>query len=471
MTATTDTRGRGLLPGVLLGITLILMTALLLSRCERYSYVQHDAPPAKVLSNPFYAAGILLHQRGRPARTLHGNATLFPLPPTDTLLILDQARSGLDEGRASALRGWVADGGQLVVASGPAPDLSRDLSHTPSRNLASDDHHDPLLSPLGIVVARSDVAVTGDDPGPFADQLLGMEGLFHRFCLYAGEDRGSECERAMCGRRRTLYDTPVYPRDTTQPHDNTPRRVGFDARIDLRHADLLRVDHDDTPINGMTLSTAPVLTGVAGNAAGTQLIQLEYGAGRITVVTDLAPWHNTQLHYLDHAWMLDHLSAESRQVWFVQGLTLPPLHHWLWRTAAPLILTLALLLVLFIWRHLPRRGALLEDAGTRPGDFLDHLLASGRLLWRTGQQATLVAGLREQVRLRLRHHGDDEAAQVAAAARLSGLPAERIARALNEHPGTRPHGAAASESIKHDTFKHDTLLSDIETLHTLRRCL
>ena len=462
----TGTNQHGLLPGVLLGITLILLAVLLLSRCEHYRYVQHDAPPAKVLNNPFYAAGILLEEQGRSARTLHGNAALFPLPPTDTLLILDQARSGLDEWRARALLAWAADGGTLMVATGPAPDLS---SGAGDHGEPQREQHDPLLSPLGIVVTRSDVAVTGDSPAPFADQLLGMEGMFHRFCLYAGEDRGSDCEQVMCGRQRTLYDTPVFPLNTTQGITDTPRRIAFDARIDLQHANLLDGqqygDHHDqhiAPLNGMALPTAPILTDTGSNAAGTQLLQLAYGAGHIIVVTDLAPWHNDQLHYLDHAWMLAHLSAERRQVWFVQGLTLPPLHHWLWRTAAPLMLALALLLGLFIWRHLPRRGTLLEDTDTRSGDFLDHLLASGRLLWRTGQHTTLMAGLREQVRLRLRHHGEDEATQLAAAARLSGLPSDHIARALDLHPDA---GQQHSDKLPGD------LPHNIEILHRLRRCL
>ncbi|MCH8543687.1 MAG: DUF4350 domain-containing protein [Alcanivorax sp.] len=452
-----------LLPRILLGITLILLTALLLTRCERYSYVQHNSPPAKVLSNPFYAAGQLLDQRGRPARTLHGNGALFPLPATNTLLILDQERSGLDDQRARLLRQWVANGGLLLVATGPA----RDAAH--SGQNAQSEHLDALLSPLGIVVQRSDVAVSGDGPVPFADQLLGMEGLFHRFCLYAGEEIGSDCERAMCGRQRTLYDTPVYALDA--PHDDLgrPRRIGFDARIDLHHDDLLHGDAEtfDSEMGDENtawyansgLSTTPILTRAAGNAAGTQLLQLEYGAGRIIVVTDLTPWHNNQLHYLDHAWMLDHLSAGSRQVWFVQGLTMPPLHHWLWQKAAPLILALMLLLVLFLWHNLPRRGTLLDDTSARPGDFLDHLLASGRLLWRTGQQAALLSGLREQVRLRLSQHGDNETEQQAAAARLSGLPADQIARALAQDTGP-------------DTDTDiDTLHDDIQTLHILRRSL
>ena len=435
----------GLLPRILLGVTLLLAIVLLVTRCERYSYIQHDAPPAKVLSNPFYAAGILLEQRGRPARTLHGNPALFPLPATDTLLILDKERSGLNDLRARQLRQWVANGGTLLVASGPPPEAQRHTD-TPGQS----EHTDPLLSPLGITAARSDVAVTGDGPTPFADQLPGMEGLFHRFCLYAGEEISSDCERAMCGRQRTLYDTPFYSRNAVQDDPDRLHRIAFDARITLRYDDALLADMAE-----------PVLSRLAGNAAGTQLIELEYGAGRIIVVTDLRPWHNTQLHYLDHAWMLDYLSTESRRVWFVQGLTMPPLHHWLWQKAAPLILALTLLLLLFLWRHLPRRGTLLDDAGPRPGDFLDHLLASGRLLWRTGNQTALMAGLRDEVRQRLRYHGDDAAEQYAAAARLSGLPVDRIANALAEQPGTDLHSPLDSDALQHD----------IQTLHILRRSL
>src|SRR5690606_32220081 len=158
----------------------------------------------------------------------------------------------------------------------------------------------------------------------------------------------------------------------------------------------------------------------------------------VLALSDLGPWHNTQLHYLDHAWLLDYFAREHSAVWFVRGIDADRLPAWLWRHAAPLLIALLVLVTLLVWRQLPRRGALLDDDSAASGDFLDHLLASGRLMWRHGEQDALLAGLREQVRARLARHpearGADPARQIALAARLSGLPAGAVRSALDTTP-------------------------------------
>ncbi|WP_111656085.1 DUF4350 domain-containing protein [Isoalcanivorax indicus] len=427
---------------LLASMVVLVLVGWLVTQVERYRYISHDALATSVQRNPFHAAETLLQQRGHRTRTLHGADSLFPLPAEDTLLILDRTRGSASIEQSWDLLDWVARGGHLIIAAPRAPDMDQ-----PAR-----EH--PLLDALNITVERSEVAVAHVlTETPFDDLWLGLEGLMQRHCIGATSDGMSDaCERVMCGRRRTLYDTRLNT-------DNGTRRIALDSRATLVALPLASDFSDDTDV---WYEGSPVLA-IGDNEAGRQLLQVGWGDGQVTVMTELAPWYNDQLHYLDHAWLLADIAADHPRIWFIQGVTLPRLHVWAWQQAAPLILALLLLLVLFIWRYLPRRGPALEDASERPGDFIDHLLASGRLLWREQRRTVLLNGLRDAVKARMPRHGATAAQQRAAAARLSGLPEEAIEAALN-HP-------VNPTTDRHDADDASTFRDYVNTLQTLRRSL
>lgn len=426
----------------LIAVAALVLLGWALTQVERYRYISHDPLSPSVQRNPFYAAERLLRRHDHRTRTLHGADSLFPLPAEDTLLVLDRTRGSVSADLSWDLLDWVARGGHLVLAAPPAPD--------PDQTVRTH----PLLEALNISVERSDVAVTHTLTDiPFEDLWLGLEGLMQRHCLDSSDKAMSDtCERIMCGRRRTLYDTRL----------ETPEgvvRLALDSRASLV-ALPFSPDSDTDPgpeQDQVWYQNAPVLA-IGDNEAGQQLLQVQWGAGQVTVMTELAPWYNDQLHYLDHAWLLVEFAREHPRVWFVQGVTLARLHVWAWQHAAPLILALLLLLILFIWRHLPRRGPALDDVSERPGDFIDHLLASGRLLWREQRRTALLSGLREQVTARLQRHGTTAAQQRAAAARLSGLPEDQIDAALHQ-------------PVAHSADEASAFRDHVNTLQTLRRCL
>jgi hypothetical protein len=95
-----------------------------------------------------------------------------------------------------------------------------------------------------------------------------------------------------------------------------------------------------------------------------------------------------------------------------------------------------LLLLIFLWHKIPRRGVMLQSGGLQHQDFTDHLRASSALLWRIGQHRELLAPLRQNVqRALLKHAGTgDHEGGVAVAADLSGLSPEQVIRAFDEVP-------------------------------------
>lgn len=465
-------------------LLLIGAAALGLSRCERREFVVHEPPAAEARRNPLLAAGRLLEARGFTVRHLTGSPSLFPLPPTDVLLVLDERRAGLNPARVQALYEWVEAGGTLIAVAPTLNDVHAEHAIDDARWL----RRDPLLYPLGVTARINEQTLHADDDQPFADMLDSAGDLFSRLCLAAeGTQLEEDCLRSLCDNPQPVHDTRVYVED-----DDRPRFAAFDVHATLWHDALYapqygEANHTDTPrksvewLDGPTHPKQPGATAVpetmkdkkllavadrfapyfSGNAdsdIGTQILQISLGEGRVLALSDLGPWHNDQLHYLDHAWLLSYFAREHQAVWFVRGVDADRLPAWLWRHAAPLLIALLVLVTLLVWRQLPRRGALLDDNSVPPGDFLDHLLASGRLMWRHGEPDALLAGLREQVRTRLARHPEARGAgtdrQITVAARLSGLPASDIRRALD----TTPQDA-------------DDLLQQVGTLQQLRRSL
>lgn len=465
---------------LLLVLALIAVAIYGASRVERRSHVVHEPLPGEVLRNPLLAAGALLEARGHRVRHLRGTSGLFPLPEPDTLIILDGERSGLGTAQVHALYQWLAEGGTMLVQAAPMANPEQEYAADEARR----QRHDPLLFPFRLVAQRvPEAGEPEDELDAMWDNWLSPAGeLFQRLCHGVDDPALAEdCRRMLCENLLRWQDTRV---DTPEG----VRRVGFapdvvltllaeQAMPDLPGPERAAAPDDENTLQGEKNAGAASASGVREAAAapasrsgnddairqlfylrdrlatlgtsltarseswqGPHLVQFSVGAGHLLATTDLGPWYNDQLHYLDHAALLDYFAREHEQVWFVRGVQLERLPAWLWRHAAPLVCSLALLLVLLIWRQLPRRQVQLDDATGQPGDFLDHLLASGRLLWRTGNADALLAPLRAEVRrLMQRHrpaHDAGQAGEIATAARLSACTEAQVQRALDARPQT-----------------------------------
>ncbi len=113
----------------------------------------------------------------------------------------------------------------------------------------------------------------------------------------------------------------------------------------------------------------------------------------------------------------------NQPVWFVRSVAMPPLLQWLWLRAPELGTALLLLVALWLWSRIPRRGPIQPVAEDNNRDYLQHLHASGYFQWRTEQQDTLLTALRQQAQARLNryHHQRQQAL-----ARFDGRLTEKI---------------------------------------------
>ncbi|MBL7249227.1 DUF4350 domain-containing protein [Alloalcanivorax marinus] len=372
----------------------------------RYMAPAHAEAAAR---DPYLAARTLLDRWQRPSRRVFSTRALFPLPATDTTLILDEYRGDLGRDRIQALLDWVAAGGTLIVAARPVyGDQDEDR-----------DRADPLLEGVGVHARRlPDEDDDDDDPmATLLDRFQPMESLFLEYCLDSDdEEMQRQCERLTCEIPETV--APALTRD----FDGTLRRLRILNNLVLRYA-------------GADNTRMAVL---AENDQGLKLITLTHGAGVVTVLAGLDPWDNDHLLYFDHAWLLRHLTGDG-PVWFVQGIDMPPLPLWLWEHAWPPILALVLALTLWLWRRLPRPGPLWQPPARDTTDYLGHLRALGHFYWRTGQGEALLAPLRDAARRRLALlHPDPDRALALAAERLAMNENElraALGPALKDRPG------------------------------------
>ncbi|MEO5917904.1 MAG: DUF4350 domain-containing protein [Luteolibacter sp.] len=163
------------------------------------------------------------------------------------------------------------------------------------------------------------------------------------------------------------------------------------------------------------------------------------GEGRLTVLTDGRLFRNRWIGEKDHAALLDALISATEydgNIGFTRGSALSLwalLSEHLW----PVLIGLAVLTLLWLWRNFSRFGPLEAAHGISTLRGYDHHLeALGDFQWRLDRAAALLGPLRAQIvergqRMSQRSgHRDDDFFQFLAD--LASLPRERVFRALAE---------------------------------------
>jgi hypothetical protein len=198
---------------------------------------------------------------------------------------------------------------------------------------------------------------------------------------------------------------------------------------------------------------------------GEQILHFDIGRGHLTLASGLdEQLRNQRIGEREHAelyWTL--LSRYSRapqpEVLLLSRLQMPRLGEWIWQHAWAACVAAATLVVLWLWRIVPRFGGVRAEAPPVRRELREHLAAVARYQWRSGALATLLVPAREHFRSRLGQRQPAIAAQPAEAraaslAALASQPVGRIAAALE--------GRAATPKAFTDAMR---------TLHELERKL
>lgn len=200
---------------------------------------------------------------------------------------------------------------------------------------------------------------------------------------------------------------------------DTIRFEGVDFEVDARSRTRLKLDGRDAGV----------------------FASVESGDGRLTVLTDARPFRNRWIGEKDHAALLDALIQVTEfegDIGFLRGSGMSlwgMLGTHLW----PVLVGLAVLTAFWLWKNLSRFGPVEAAEETAPLRGYDHHLeALGNFQWRLDRGAALLAPLRARIFERGQHlaaasgrKGDDFHQFLAD---LSGLPRERVGRALADAP-------------------------------------
>lgn len=132
-------------------------------------------------------------------------------------------------------------------------------------------------------------------------------------------------------------------------------------------------------------------------------VQIKLGDGRLTLLSDTKMFRNDYIDEYDHAAFLYALSNDQAQdsasgvFYYSLFEDQDSLLAWLWNHANPLMISILIMFVVFLWKIVPRFGPLINVHQPVSRRFLDHLEASGNYHWRQGHYSLLVREVRKQL--------------------------------------------------------------------------
>ena len=383
-------------------------------------------PPARddpflALRRLFKASNLHLEE---PAVTAAPAIKFDNLPKSGTLLMGDRRHLLMTPERVRQIVAWVEGGGHLIVEA-----------EYPGRP-------DPLLAALGL--ARKDIAWpkpgsstvkpapppasnSHDDDDGDEDEKNGKS-----------DKKGAENQPPNILKGRRLQRLPEFT-EVRLSDDGRLLKVEFGAYQNLEIKDQ-RTGKFDTVSDKLGLRFA---TGVRSAGRVSVLSNFDFliyrGTGGIKKLED----QRTHIGKYDHAEMMlrlvrlhpTHASAPLRLVWSEDDVSL---WTWLREHALLAMVSLALLIVVWLWRVIPRFGPLVPELRPAEQKIASHLEAAGRFYWKHLGPAEVYAKLSSSFMQRLgeRRPGiftRKSADRNAELARLAGVNEEAVARAL-DHP-------------------------------------
>ncbi|MGC1329164.1 DUF4350 domain-containing protein [Pseudomonas sp.] len=191
----------------------------------------------------------------------------------------------------------------------------------------------------------------------------------------------------------------------------------------------------------------------ANSSNATHLMQLAYGEGLITVVTDADLWANVAIRRYDNAWLLWYLN-QGTDVTLVLRSAHDSLATLLWRHYPQALLSLALLLILGVWHFALRQGPIQPAPALGRRQLREHLRATAAFVLRNAGQDRLLRALQQDIlrRARRRHPGFERLAvaeQWQVLARLTRQSTAAIGQALRPPLKQRLGAAEFSRQVAH----------------------
>lgn len=427
----------------------LLAATLLLSGCKGKweDYEKIIGYKGKARTNPFLASQRLLEKLGHEVKDVK---TLTALPPHDSVIFLS-GEGALPEGRAKQILRWAFSGGHLVYCLGgtrPYNDFEVSFGSFLTAFL-QEELKDPILKQLGVDVKKR-------FPSEEAKELF--KDAFEK-AAQAGKEAEEDDEAAGKKEPAKADDEEEEEDDDDEKDDSWMEAVrqvnwkGDTFELSLGGHQHMILDRD---LRYGEFSAGPKDESLA--------LHLQHGMGHVTVLAHARPFRNRWIGERDHARWLVALAGEggNDEVLWVAAAT-GSFFSLLWQHAWMAVIMLAVCIIFWLWRQMPRFGPLAEVELDSTRRFASHVGALGEFFWRMKRGAVLVTAAREAVwtLVRERHRSLDDGSRkmsdvlAETIAERSGLSVKRVIAAFEMPP---PAGAHHFVPLMRD-------------LQVIRRCL
>ncbi|AHF69289.1 DUF4350 domain-containing protein [Pseudomonas cichorii] len=399
-------RRKQILIGLLVLVALMLGGVYAYKHLEPYEEVIDQGPSPEVAANPYLAAEHFLRQRSPLVNTTRN---LLELPDVSqqpqTLLLLD-SRENMTPAQVERLLDWARSGGHLLFVAEQIWDEKKNRSG------------DLLLDRVEIrQYFTRDIKLQDREEERLENDALPKPSI----PLIAP---------------RTSKPSMRWPELTRLYLENEkePAYMSFNQAFHLEDPQ----DHAQSWAN---------------SADATHMMQMVYGKGLITVVTDSDLWKNRAITRYDNAWLLWYLTQDSA-VTMVLETGHDNLASLLLRNFPLALVTLALLLGLTLWHAGLREGPLQAPAARGRRQLAEHLRASADFVRRRSGHQALIKSLQTDIlrRARQRHPGFERLGvtdQWQVLARLTRQPTSAISDALRPRPSQRMSSAEFTRQVAH----------------------
>lgn len=368
------------------------------------------------------AASMLLRQNGHPVRLAGSLADLSLADMPDGTVLVGDGVGVLTPPKAAQLLAWVRRGNTLITQPRPA---------TPAELTAAGAGQ---THPGGPIV-RPEPPADLVEVDPVA-ALLGVRQHFVR--------AKPMCDRLTApepGKNCRATDTPPPSAYLTLP--------GADHRMEL--------EGGSSKLLALPGAPAPQLQDADGSAVRVYRL----GRGRVVMLSDNF-FDNRALKRYDHGELLLALATlqpGSKPITVVKHFDAIPWYQELWRYARLMLISLALVLALLLWKALRRFGPRLPRPLQERRSLVEHIDASGAWLWKAqGGRALLLDAARADTLALIRRRTP---------AALSGAPA-----AINSELAiTHGMSEATIDAALHQPASHlpQRFTRQIRTLQIMRK--
>ena len=398
---------------VLLGVLAVVLLASAWFRFFEVYYV--EAPELrfnKPILNPYDMAEKYLETSGVPVKTIGRLAEIDTLD-TDGTLIIDDLDKVVGLRQQRKVIEWVSQGGHLIVQ--PSHSISDESLlgrlglrwyRSPERedadegddesndesNVAANDENVTDLEADGAKTAEITDEKSGEQsvkqPDDFAEMLEAMAALQADDC---------ECEPRIVSLAFEGTDDVLevhFPTDEGFVHD----AMYFDDDGNLAR-EMISIEFGDEFDTLFTEAYEPIYW--VWHEDGAMFMQYDLGYGLVSVLPTMAIWRNAPILTGDHAYLLTVLAGDSSSVMILHQGEVDHLLVMIRKLAPELCITLALLLLFWLWRRSAVFGPRREGASTERAALNDHLQIEPLQLWRIGKLATMADAVESDLHHRM----------------------------------------------------------------------